>query len=233
MAENTETKDPIANVEDALTKTELYIEKNRNKLLAIVAGVVLVVGGVIAYNQYVVKPKEAEAHSEMFRAEFLFEKDSFNLALNGDEQTKGFLAIIDEYGGTDAGNLAQFYAGISYLHLGKFEEAIRHLDDYKGKDILTASMAIGAKGDALMELGKTQEAIDQYVKAAGKNENIFSSPIYLMKAAFAHEELGNYEKALEIYKKIRKDFFQSPESRDAEKYIARAEGLLEQKGSGK
>jgi tetratricopeptide (TPR) repeat protein len=181
----------------------------------------------LAYNQFIVKPKESEAQTAMFRAEIYFEKDSFNLALNGKGEVEGFLSIIDNYGGTKSSNLAHYYAGICYLQTGKFQEAISQLDEYSGEDMLTTSMAMGAKGDALMEMNKTQEAIDQYIKAAGKNENTFSSPMYLMKAAMAYEDMKNYDKALEIYTKIRKDFFQSSEGRDAEKYIARLEALKE------
>jgi len=225
-----QTKDPIANVEDALSRTEFFIEKNRNILLGVLAGLIIIVGGFLAYRQYVVKPKEAEAEAAMFRAEIYFEKDSFQLALNGKGATEGFLAIIDQYGGTKSGNLAHYYAGISYLQTGKFQEAIDQLSEFQSDDILVSSMALGAKGDALMELNKVDEAIDQYVKAAGKNENSFSSPIYLMKAGMAYEDKGEYEKALEIYKKVRTDFFQTNEGRESEKYIARAEMLMQQKG---
>jgi len=198
--------------------------------LGVLGGIVVLVGGFLAYRQFVAKPAELEAESEMFRAEIYFEKDSFQLALNGKGDAKGFLEIIENYGSTKSGNLAHFYAGICYLHLGKFQESIDQLDSYNGSDILTTSMATGAKGDALMELGKAQDAIDMYVKAAGKNENSFSSPIYLMKAALAYEDQGNYEKSIEIYKKIREDFYQTNEGRESEKYIARAEALLQQKG---
>jgi tetratricopeptide (TPR) repeat protein len=233
MAENTpKTKDPIQNVEEALTKTELFIEKNRNVLLGTLAGLVLIIGGFLAYKQYVVKPAELEAQSASFRAEIYFEKDSFNLALNGDKKgTLGFLAIQDEFGSTKTGNLAHYYAGICYLNLGKFQEAIDQLDQYDGSDMITSAMAMGAKGDALMEMNKTQEAIDQYIKAAGKSENQFSTPMYLMKAALGYEDLGNYAKSIEIYTNIREKFFSTQEGREAEKYIARAQGLMDQKGS--
>jgi tetratricopeptide (TPR) repeat protein len=230
MAVKTEnTQDPIANVEDALSRTELFIEKNRNVLFGILAGIIVIVGGFLAYKQFIVKPNEAEAQTAMFRAENYFEKDSFQLALNGKDKAEGFLSIIENYGNTPSGNLAHFYAGICYLQTGKYQEAIDQLDSYSGSDLLTTSMALGAKGDALMELGKTQDAIDMYAKAAGKNENGFSSPIYLMKAALAYEGLGNYEKAIEIYKKVRSDFYQSNEGRESEKYIARAESIMQQK----
>jgi len=232
MAQKTQkTKDPIQNVEEALTKTELFIEKNRTILLGTLAGVIVIIGGFLAYKQYVVKPAELEAQSASFRAEIYFEKDSFNLALNGDKKgTQGFLAIMDEFGSTKTGNLAHYYSGICYLNLGKFQEAIDQLDQYDGSDMITTAMAMGAKGDALMELNKTQEAIDQYVKAAGKSENQFSTPMYLMKAALGYEDLGNYAKSIEIYTNIREKFFSTQEGREAEKYIARAQGMLDQKG---
>ncbi|MBX7202313.1 MAG: tetratricopeptide repeat protein [Bacteroidia bacterium] len=229
MAGKTENNDPIVNVEDALTKTELFIEKNQKTLLGILGGVILVVGAFMAYREFYVKPLEKEAEEAIFKAEAYFEKDSFNLALNGDTSFTGFLNIIEEYGSTKTGNLAHFYAGICLLNTGKYQEAIDQLDAYSGGDMLTTSFAIGAKGDALMELGKTKEAIDQYVKAAGKEENQMSTPYFLMKAALAYEDQKDYAKAIEIYKKLRTDFFQTNEARDAEKYLARAEGLLQQK----
>jgi tetratricopeptide (TPR) repeat protein len=166
----------------------------------------------------------------MFKAEYYFEKDSFNLALNGKGEVEGFLAIMDNYSGTKSSNLAHYYAGVCYLQTGKFQEAIDQFDAYDGEDMMTSAMAMGAKGDALMELGKTQEAIDQYVKAAGKNENGFSSPMYLMKAGYAYEDLKNYDKALEIYTKVHKEYYQTSEGRDAEKYMARLEGIKENGG---
>jgi tetratricopeptide (TPR) repeat protein len=231
MADKTTPKhDTLQDIEASLSNTEMFIERNQKKLLLVLAAIVVVVGGVLAYKQFIVKPKEAEAQTAMFRAEIYFEKDSFNLALNGKGDVEGFLSIIDNYSGTKSGNLAHFYAGVCYLQTGKFQEAIDQLDAYDGEDIMTASMAMGAKGDALMELGKTQDAIDQYVKAAGKNENSFSTPMYLMKAGIAYEEMKNYDKALEIYQKVQKDFYQTSEGREADKYIARVEGLKENGG---
>lgn len=231
MADKTTPKhDTLQDIESSLTNTEMFIERNQKKLLMVLAAIIVVVGGVLAYKQFIVKPKEAEAQNAMFKAEYYFEKDSFNLALNGKGEVEGFLAIMDNYSGTKSSNLAHYYAGVCYLQTGKFQEAIDQFDAYDGADMMTSAMAMGAKGDALMELGKTQEAIDQYVKAAGKNENGFSSPMFLMKAGYAYEDLKNYDKALEIYTKVHKEYFQTSEGRDAEKYMARLEGLKENGG---
>jgi len=224
-------KDAIESIEDSLSKTELFIENNQKMLLSVLAGILVLVGGVLAYGQFIVKPREGEAQAAIFRAELNFQKDSFNLALNGNDAFLGFLAVADDFSGTAAGNLAHYYAGICYLQTGKFQEAIDQMDDYSGGDVMTTSMAIGVKGDALMELGKVDEAIASYIKAAGKNENTFTTPMYLMKAGMAYEDQGNHEKALEAYRKIRTEYFQTNEGREVEKYIARAEVLAGSKAA--
>jgi tetratricopeptide (TPR) repeat protein len=219
-------QDPLANVEDALTQSEIFIEKNRNKIIIAVVAIAAVVLGFFAYNKYVSEPKEMEAQAKMFRAEFAFEKDSFNLALNGNANQAGFLQIIEDYGSTTSGNLANYYIGICYLNLGKFEDAITYLKKYDGNDVMVRSVAMGAQADALVELGKIEEAIELYVKAAGQSENTFTSPIYLMKAGACYEETAKFDKALEVYKKVRKDFFQTNEGREIDKHITRVEGLM-------
>lgn len=230
MAKNQKPEhDPLLDVEEALTSTEKYIENNKKLLGSILTGVLVVVIAFMLYNKYISTPKELEAESAMFPAESYFEKDSFNLALNGVDGNAGFLEIIEEYGSTKTGNLAQFYAGVCYMHLDQYEKAIPYLDKYNGKDIIFSSMALGLKGDAYSELGKTEDAANAYVKAAGKNENLFTSPMYLLKAAFAYEELEKFDKAKEAYQKIRKDFFTSAESRDAERHLARVEAILSSK----
>lgn len=226
------SNDPIANVEDALTKSEIFIEKNRNKIFLVIGGIAAVVLGYFGYQKFIAEPKEKEAQAEMFKAEFAFEKDSFNLALNGNATQAGFLKIIDEYSGTKSAGLANYYAGICYLHLGKYDESIEHLKKYNGNDVMVRSISIGAQGDALVELGKIEEATELYVKAAGKSENTFTSPIYLMKAGACFEELGKFDKALEVYNKVRKDFFQTTEGRDIDKHIARVQALMGQLNAG-
>ncbi len=155
----------------------------------------------------------------MFVAEQYFDKDSFNLALQGDGSNLGFLDIIDEYGITKSANLAHYYAGISYLHLGKFENAIEYLKKFDVDDKLVSSVALGAIGDAYVELGQLDEGTDFYIKAADNNKNDFTSAIYLMKAGLVYEKQENYNKALEVYQKIKRDFPQSDEARDIGKYI--------------
>jgi len=162
----------------------------------------------------------------MFRAEYYFEKDSLNLALNGDGENEGFLSICDDYGSTRAGNLAKYYAGLCYLNLGEYQKAIDYLKKFDGKDLIVSGMALGAIGDAYMQLNQTNKAIDYYLDAANTNPNDFVSPSYVIKAGWAFELIGDWKKAKELYEKLKKEYPQSREAREIDKYIARAKANL-------
>lgn len=209
-------------VEHALTRTEQYIEENRKSLSIIISLIVVVVGGYIAYNKLILAPKSIEAQSQMYRAEQYFEKDSFLLALEGDGDAYGFIDIIDEYSITETGNLAQYYAGICYLRLGEYENAIEHLKSFDTDDKLVSTVALGAIGDAYVELEEPEKAISFYEKATTDNENGFTTSIYLMKLGLVYEHTGNYKKAVDAYKRIQTEFPESDEAREIEKYIQAA-----------
>ena len=215
-------EDNFENLEEALSRTEQYIEKNQKKLTYIALAIVLVATGIFSYQKYYKAPLEQNAQVDMFQAQRYFEVDSFNLAINGDGNYDGFLDIIDNYGSTNAGNLAAYYTGISYLHLGEFQNTINYLDDFSSDDFMISSLAKAATGDAYMELGDVEKAASNYISASSSNTNNFTTPIYLQKAGIAYEMVGNYKKALEAYETIEKDFSRSSEARDIEKYITRA-----------
>lgn len=192
--------------------------------------------GIIAllsfYKLYWLPTQEAEAVNESYIAQSYFEKDSFNVALNGgisvrtpedpNKTMMGFKDIADNYSGTKNGNLANYYAGICLLRTGKFQDAIEYLEKYSGDDEMLAPIAIGAIGDANMELNNTDEAIKFYLKAAGKSTNNFTTPYLLKKAALAYEVKGDFKEALGIYERLKNEYSASTEAREIEKYIARA-----------
>jgi tetratricopeptide (TPR) repeat protein len=222
-------------VEGQFDRLELFYE-NYKKQLAIGAAAVLgVVGLYLAFTLYYIPNRDAEAQAEVFYAEQYFEKDSFNIAVNGgktirladgtDKTIKGFQEIADEYSFTPTANLAHYYIGVADLRLGKFQEAIDELEKFSTKDPLLGAVAIGAMGDANMELKKPDEAINYYLKAADKKANEFTSPIYLKKAGFAYESKGEYADAVKLYERIQREYTKSTESRDIEKYITRAKTL--------
>ncbi len=214
--------DNLIEVESALTKTEQFLENNQ-KLIGIIIGAIVVVSlGYLSLNKFYLEPRSKNAQDQMFNAQNYFEKDSFNLALNGDGTNPGFLDIIDDFGSTDAGNLAKYYAGVSYLHMGQFENAITYLKKFSTKDLLLGPVAIGAQGDAQLELGKTEKAIDLYTEAYKMNNNELTTPIYMLKAGELLESSNNKDEALKLYETIKQKFPDSNEGRSIDKYIARA-----------
>lgn len=227
MAKKTaENEELIVDVQEVYSKTETFIDNNKNIITSVIGGLVVLIAGYFAYNSFYLAPLEDEAREEMFMAEKYFKLDSFNLAIDGRADFAGFIEIADKYGSTKAGDLANYYLGMSFLNLGEFESAIDALNQFDGDDEMLATLAIGAKGDALLELENTEKAIDQYEKAASRNANDFTTPLFLMKAARAQEMVGDYKGAAENYKKIKEDYKTSPEGSDIEKFITRAEAKL-------
>lgn len=217
-----ETQDGFESVENALSKTEQYIEDNRKSLTIIIAAIAIVVGGYLAYQKFYLAPLEIEAQEQMFMAERYFQNDSLNLALNGDGSYYGMEQVIDEYGATKSANLANYYAGICCLRLGQYEDAIDYLSSFDANDRLVSAIAIGAIGDAHVQLQEYAKGVSFYEKAAAQNSNDLTSTIYLKKAGITYEELGDYKKALVAYEKIKSNFPNSDEAREIEKYIAAA-----------
>jgi tetratricopeptide (TPR) repeat protein len=220
------TEERIHKVEDALGRTEQFIEDNQKTLIIIIGVIVAVVLGYFGFKKFYIQPREKEAQSQMWMAEKYFEQDSLNKALSGDGTYPGFLSIMDDYSMTKAANLAHYYSGIIYLKKGEFQTAIDHLKKFKGREVLVTSMAKGALGDAYMELGDTKKALDYYLKAANSYSNDFSTPVFLNKAAWTYEQMKEYGKAIELYEMIRNDYPRSMESRTVDKNIARDKILM-------
>ncbi len=217
---NKEAPKAIEGVEETLTKTEQFLENNWKAITYGLAVVAVVVGVVWIYNKRLDSLTE-EALSQMYVAENYFAADSMELALYGDGNYLGFIDIADEYGSTRPGNLAKYYAGVSFLWLGQFEDAIDYLKDFKKRDESVSPVAIGCIGDAYVELGDTDRGIEHYLRAANYSENTFYNPLYLFKAGQLLEIEGRYDEALEIYQRIKDEYPESSEGDNIDKYIAR------------
>ncbi|HEX2921491.1 MAG TPA: tetratricopeptide repeat protein [Bacteroidales bacterium] len=227
MAKKKKEENPqgISNVEETLTRTEQYLEENYKPIL-IILGVIVGFVAIIWLGKLYLNNRNDEAQSQVFQAEKYLEMDSINLALNGDGNYLGFLDIANDYKFTSTGNLALYGAGICYLHLGNFEEAIKYLDKYSKKDEVIGSLAIGATGDAYAELGNSKKAIEKYIEAADYANNSFNTPLFLMKAAGLNELQSNYGEALKLYERIKADYPESTEGISIDKYIARVKVLM-------
>lgn len=207
---------------DKLHGAESWLERHPKTSIGILVAIVLLVGGYFGF-QYYKDNQEAEAQREMFQAVYYFEADSLELALNGDGNNLGFVDIIDDYGITDAANLANYYAGVAYLKQGKFNVARMYLEDFSSNDLLVQARAYSLIGDTYMEEGSFEDAARFYEKAANYKPNKYFSPAYLMKAALAFEKNDDEAKAIDAYDKIISEYYDTPEVQEARKFKAKLE----------
>ena len=206
-------------VVEAVSKTEQFFEKNGKIVSIICVAVVVVCAAVFCWYKFVNQPKVDEAMGQMAYAEENFRAGNYELALNGDGNTLGFVQILDEYG-TKTGKAVNFYAGVCELQLGNWESAISYLEAYKGKDAILAARAKACIGDAYVGLENYKKALGYYEQAAATIDNIFAAG-YLLKAGVVAEKLGENAKALGFYETIKDQYPQSVEGYDIDKYIGR------------
>jgi len=211
----------VEGVEQALTKAEHFIETYQKQIIWVVGGIVAIVALFILFQRYYVEKRSLEAAVQMFPAEQYFEVEQWERALDGDGNNLGFEDIIKDYRFTKSANLARYYAGVCYLQLGEYEEAIKKLSRFKSKDMILSSIALGGIGDAYSQLGDQTKAINFYKKAADRKKNNFTSPLYLLRAGILLENEGRLKEALELYERIKSDYATSPEGRNIDKYISR------------
>ena len=208
-------------VVEAVSKTEKFFQDNGKLISIICAAFVVACALVFCWFKFAYQPKVNEAQGQMAYAEQNFRTGDFELALNGDGNSLGFVQIIDEYG-KKAGRSVYFYAGVCELQLGEWEQAIKYLEAYKGKDAIFAARATACIGDAYVGLEDYKKALGYFEKAAAEADNMYAAG-YLLKAGAVAEELGDNAKALSFYKKIKDQYPQSIEAYDVDKYIGRIE----------
>lgn len=225
MAKKQENKDLLENPDAIAEKVEgieHWVEDNPKIVFGVLGALILAVGAFFGYRYYVGTQEEI-AQKEMFQAVHYFEADSLDLALKGDGNNLGFEQIIEDYGMTDAANLANYYAGAISLMQGKFQLAIFYFEDFSSDDILIQPRAYSLMGDAYMELKEYESAAKYYNKASNYKPNKFFTPTYLMKEALAYEKLDQKEKAVLVYQKIIDEFWDSGEYQNARKFKAKLE----------
>lgn len=228
-AKDSTTAEVFNTLDDRASRAEAWVANNQKYIFGIVGAIALITVGYLLYDRFILEPKENEAAEELFIAQQNFQnaldatpdtrEGLFTAALEGADGKYGFKAIIDNYSGTDAANLAQYYAGISYLNIGNYTEAIKHLDQFKSKDIVLSALAQGALGDAFAERNQMKEALEYYEKAAKINANELTTPRFLLKAGQVALSLGDKAKALQYFTQIKEQYETAPEARSIDGLI--------------
>lgn len=217
-----ETQTRVAQTDDVLLKAKGFWTRYQKPLIGVVIAAVVIVGGIFAYKNYIVAPKQEQAVNAMFKAEQYYRQDSFRLALNGDKTNRGFLYIINNFGSTKAAELANYYAGVCYLKTSDYNNAVKYLSDFSTDAKQIQMMAYGCLGDAYSELNKNDDAIKYYKKASEEypEDDVLASE-YLFRAALKSETLGRTDEALELYQKLKQNYPNSDRGYQVDKYIYR------------
>ena len=218
---NTEQEQRQQNVAEAVSKTELFFQKNSKLIYGCVAAVLLIALAILAFNRFILQPQKEKAQAAMYQAEQKFAAGDYELALAGDDNIMGFEEIIGTYG-AKGGKSVYLYAGACALQTGDFDKALKYFKKYDGEDSILLSRAQAGIGDAYVGLEDYKNALAAYEKAAATVDNVFAAG-YLLKAGQVAEELGDKDKALACYNKIKDQYPNAVEASDIDKYITRIE----------
>lgn len=199
-------------IEVALTKSEKFINQYKKPLIF---GFVAIIAVVLAWfgGHRWLSDREEAAQAQLALGEMYFATGQYDLALKGDTAStskdafKGYERIAKEYSFTDAANVANLYAGISYAKKGDTKKAIEYLEAFSPKDDTTISAnGIAALANCYASEGQTDKAVETFRKAAKKASNAALSPIFLMQAAQILESQQKKQEANEIYVEIKENY---------------------------
>lgn len=228
------TKEVFDTLDETASRTEEFVIKNQKNIFILIGIVAALVLGYLGYQEFIVKPKQAEGMNDMFQAQQYFDeainatksKDSlFTLALNGGEGKYGMLDIAKEFSGTKAGNLANYYAGMAYLNMKDYKNAVSYLNNFESDDEILAPMAKGAIGDAFVQLNQNQDALDYYKQAAQLRNNEYTTPMYLFKAGLVALDLDKANEALGFFETIKEEYPNATEATSIDTFIGKAKVL--------
>jgi TolA-binding protein len=235
MAEKQVTTEVAETTNDVVVKAKDFWTKFSKPIIYTGSALILLIGGWLAYKNFIKEPNEAKAAEMIFPAETLFDKmtqsgfskDSINLVLNGGNGiTAGVLKVASNYGGTTAGNRAHFIAGTCYLNNKDFNNAIKHLKDFSTKATQVQAAAYSLLGDAYSELKKNDDAMEYYKKAVGVNaKDEFMTPEALYKAGLFAETTGKTKDAIEFFQRIKDEYPKSSHAAEMDKYLGRLGGI--------
>jgi len=209
---------------DFYTRVMGFYYSNKQMVIGGALLLVLLIGGTISYNLYI-SSQEQQAQRLLGTAEQYFMEGDYQSALNGADASVGFINIINNYGGTDAANLATYYAAVSEYKLGNSQEALNYIEDYDYPYGIVGVGPIAFHASILQDLEKHELAAEKYVQAAEWVENEVTTPKYYYQAADAYHDAGEYQKAKELVSTVVEEYPQANASGKAERLL----GLLETK----
>ncbi len=227
------TEEVFNSLDEGANKAEDWVFSNQKYIFGLVGAITLGIMLYMAFNRFITEPLEADASNDVYKAQSYFTeavsatglaKDSlFNLALNGGEGKLGLLDVIEQYSGTKAANLANYTAGMAYLNMNDYKNAVEYLDNFSSNDEILAASAKGSVADAFVQLNQLDEALSHYEEAIYTTSNSYTTPKFLFKAAVVSLDLGKNDIAVKYLNRIKDEFSTSLEAAKVEALLGKAE----------
>ncbi len=210
-------QDPLLN---SYAKIQEFYFAHKTVIISSAMAVILAIGLAIGYH-YWQKSQNKEALRLMSAAQTYFRQGEYEKALTGSAEdfTVGFKQIINEYGGTQAGNLAYYYAAVSAYNLGNIEQALNYIESYEPPEGILGVAPISFHGTLQMAAGNFEQAAELFVKAAEWDMNESTTPFNYLEAARAYRESGNIEAAIKYTQLILDEYPNSSQAAEAEKLL--------------
>lgn len=204
----------------AFVKAQEFFYNNRTLVYGIIAVVIVLLLAAAGYAY--MQSQNAERAQELLGGiVMVYENGDYRAALDGTEDAMGLLAIAEDYGNTEAGNLAMFYAADALFRLGEYDQALEYFQDTSKDNHVVGASALAGEA-AIYEIQESfDRAGDLYREAAALADNALLSPDYLLSAGRAYEEAGAYADAQDAYQRIREDYPESTQAFSVDFYLAR------------
>ncbi len=211
--------------EDALVSTYIqvrtfYEEHKRTISIALTAFVALVIAAVVYVNNQ--KASSEKATTELGKVIPLYEGGQYQKAIDGvpEQNIAGLKSLVSNYGGTHSGDLGRFLLANCYYQLQKYNEALKQFQDFSPSDPLFNASRLAGVAQCYEALGKYAEAADNFEKAGTKYPQLANAAEYLSDAARNYAIAGQKERAVELYRRVKKNYPTTSFGRDADRFIA-------------
>ena len=212
-----------------VAKTITFFTKYNKIVYGVIIGILIVITALLAFNRFYLTPNSEKASLMILKPIEKFmvgDSASVLIALEGDDEFDGFLSIAKRYSLTKTANTANYFAGLCYLKLNDKEEALKYLLKFKHKDEVHWYACQAVIGDIYDDLGDTKKALKYYESAVDGDNDPYFTPISLFKLGQMYEREEQWEKAIESYTRIEKDYYTEYANMGVSRFVDRAKAKL-------
>ncbi|MCC5925401.1 MAG: hypothetical protein JJU41_02475 [Bacteroidetes bacterium] len=199
-------------------RISIYVQQNTAKVVGTAIAVLVLIGSVVGYTIHSSNQQQA-AQAFLGYSEQYINVGDYEAALFGTDSVLGIglVAIVNNYGRTDAGNLARFYAAVAKKELGDNDAALNYMRNFKAPNGVLGVGAISFHAVLLDNAGRHTEAAREFRRAANWDVNSSTTPQNLLRGAQSAIAGDDYRLAQELVELILSDYPNSPQATNAQR----------------